>query len=170
MATAEQLRAEFTSYMDQQGVKYRVTNDEDNIVRLSFAGRDSKGGGADTTIFVDFDENGDDAGSVHFVAHKFASCTMQNYPTVLVKLNEFNARFRWVKFYVIEDGGKGYLTADSDAMLVAGAAAFECVASCFRMSDIVEDAIVELGDLIEPDDGKDELRAMLAALRHMLGE
>lgn len=170
MATAEDLRKEFTSFMDQEGIKYQVTNQEDNIVRLAFAGRESKGGGADTAIFVDFDEQGDEADSVHFVAHKFAKCSLADFPQVLVRINDYNARFRWVKFYVRREDDVAYLFADSDAVLVPGATALECVQCSFRMSDIVEDVIVDLGDLVEAADDKEHLRAMLAALQAMLGE
>jgi hypothetical protein len=170
MATAEELRSEFTTFMDKEGIKYQVINQEDNIVRIAFAGRESKGGGADTAIFVDFDEEGDDADSVHFVANRFAKCTLENYPQVLVKVNDYNARYRWVKFYVRREGDVAYLYSDSDATLIPGASALECVSTVFRMSDIVEDVILDLGDLVEADDGKEHLRAMLAALQEMLGE
>ena len=156
--------------MDQEDIVYEVVNREDNIVRLAFGGRDRKGGGADTTIYVDFDEHGDEADSVHFVAQKFAKCTLENFPQVLVKVNDYNTRYRWVKFFVRREDDAAYLYADSDAVLIPGASALECVECSFRMSDIVENVIIDLGDLVEADDGKERLRAMMAALQRMLEE
>lgn len=170
MATAEDLRNEFTSFMDREGIVYQVTSEENNVVRMSFSGSDSKGGGAHTTIWVDFDENDNNSQSVHFAAERFARCTPENLPVVIMKVNDYNMHYRWVKFFVRRDGDNIYLCADSDAMLIPGAAAIECVGSVFRMSDIVEDVILDLGDLVEPDDGKDQLRAMIAALQSMLDE
>lgn len=171
MATAEDLRKEFTSFMDQEDIVYEVVNREDNIVRLAFGGRGFKtGGGADTEIFVDFDEDGDTADSVHFIARKFAKCKLGDYPQVLVKINDYNKRYRWCKFWLMKEGDCGYLVADFDAHLVPGASALECVQLSFTMSTIVEDVIIDLGDLVEPDGGKEHLRAMLEMLQRMLEE
>lgn len=171
MATAEELRSEFTSFMDKEDIAYQVVNREDNIVRLAFGGRSFKtGGGADTEIFVDFDEDGDTADSVHFVARKFAKCKLEAYPQVLVKINDYNRRYRWCKFWLMKDDEYGYLVADFDAHLVPGASALECVKLSFTLSSIVEDVILDLGDLVEPDGGRAHLEAMLAMLQRMLEE
>ena len=61
MATAESLRQEFMRHMDSRGIKYTVFQEEDNIVYLAF------GGDKETFVLVDFDEDGNDAESVHFV-------------------------------------------------------------------------------------------------------
>jgi hypothetical protein len=108
MATAEEFRKEFTSFMDKEGILYDVVNSEDNIVRLAFGERSFKtGGGAKTEIFVDFDEDGDTADSVHFLARKFATCSLENYPKVLVKLNEYNKKYCWCKFWMAQEDDHG---------------------------------------------------------------
>lgn len=170
MATAEDLRAEFTAFMREKGIKYSIHDEADNIVKLSFAGRSSKGGkGADTDIFVDFDEDGDEADTVHFVAWEFASCTQENFAEVLVKLNGYNRRFRWVKFWMKKTPNGGTITADMDAMLIPGSSANEVAHSAFRMSDIVEDVILDLGDLVITEGNSPSMDEILALLK-MLAE
>ena len=169
MATAADLRNEMTTYMDQNGIKYRVVDEGDNIVRLSFAARESlPGGGASTQILVDFDEKDNEADAVHFVCYKFAQCSLDRMAEVLLKLNGYNTKYRWVKFYVRPEETTAYLYADTDARLVPGAAAKECVTTCFLMSDIVEEAIVDLGDLVQTGDEEDETRRKAFALLQQL--
>ena len=155
MATAEELRTEFTNYMDKEGFVYQVINSSDNIVRIGFEGRESKGGGAQTVIFVDFDEEGDSAESAHFVAPDFARCPQSAYAVVLIKLNEYNSRYRWVKFHASNDDDDGdvRLHCDGDAVLSSGTVGAECLQIVIRMSNIVEDVILDLGDLVVPDGG-----------------
>ena len=166
MATAEDLRAEFTAFMREKGIKYSIHDEADNIVRLQFGGRSFKdGGGADTDIFVDFDENDDEARMVHFAAFEFASCTEENYAQVLVKLNEYNRRYRWVKFWMKKTDNGGVLTADEDEMLIPGQSADEVTHTAFRMSDIVEDVILDLGDLVVTDGNSPSMDEILALLK-----
>ena len=171
MATAEDLRAEFTAFMDKNGIKYTVFDSADNIVRLQFAARSSKtGGGVNTSVFVDFDEDGDEARLVHFVANQFAHCKEENYAQVLVKLNEYNTRFRWVKFWVKKTDNGGVITADEDEMLIPGQSADEVTYTAFRMSDIVEDVILDLGDLVTPSTATPSMDELLELLKRLTGE
>ncbi len=169
MATAEELRTEFTAFMREQGIKYSIHDEADNIVKLQFAGRSSKGGGADTTVFVDFDEEGNSAESVHFVSWEFASCAEEKFAEVLVKINGYNRRFRWVKFWMKQTDNGGVISCDADAILIPGSSAEEVTQMAFRMSDIVEDAILDLGDLVVTDGDSPSMDEILALLK-MLAE
>ena len=166
MATAEDLRAEFCAFMRDNNVKYTIHDEADNIVKLEFAARPSKGKGADTTVLVDFDEKGDNADSVHFVAWEFASCTQANYAQVLVKLNDYNRKYRWCKFWMKQtDNGGGVITADADAKLVPGSSGLEVTGLAFTVSDIVEDAIIDLGDLVDAGGAGPSMDDILALLK-----
>lgn len=165
MATAEELRTEFTAFMREQGIKYSIHNEADNIVKLKFAPTSSKsGGGARVAVFVDFDED-DDARMVHFVVPEFGFCTEENYAQVLVKLNEYNRRYRWVKFWMKKTNSGGLLTADEDEMLIPGQSADEVTHTAFRMADIVEDVILDLGKLIASEGDGPTMEEVLAVLQ-----
>lgn len=172
MSVGSDLRNEFTSYLDQSGFRYMVVSENDNIVLLGFSGR----GGFDTRIYVDFDESVDAHGiaCVHFVAQDFAKCADENVAAVIVKLNEFNRRFRWTKFWL--DQSDNTISADGDAMIFSGSTGRECLDYVIHVSEIVQLAYEDLGDLIIKDaDGSDEpdpaeLLAMLEALRSMIGD
>ena len=167
MSTAEDLRAEFTAYMRENDVKYTIQDEADNIVKLAFGATKSKdNGGARTEILVDFDEEGDKADSVHFVAWEFASCTNANFAEVLYKVNGYNRRYRWVKFWVKPTDDGGVLCADGDATVIPGMSAEEITHFAFRMSDIVEDVIVDLGNLVITGDSysKEDILALLQLL------
>ena len=165
MATAEDLRAEFTEFMRANNVKFTIHNEADNIVKLEFAARPSKGKGADTTVLVDFDERGDEADSVHFVAWEFASCTEANYAQVLVKLNDYNRKYRWCKFWMKKTDNGGVITADADAKLVPGSSGLEVTGLAFTVSDIVEDVIIDLGDLVDAGGSGPSMDDILALLK-----
>lgn len=148
MATAEELRKEFTDLMDQEDVAYTIFNTEDNIVSMAFV----NGDGPTTTLHVDFDEDGDNSDSVHFVAHRVAKCSKEKIPAVILKVNDVNKRFRWCKFHVDIDDDFGWIDVYSDAQVYPGTVGIECVECAFRMASIIEDAIEMLGDLVEESD------------------
>ncbi|MDO5106648.1 MAG: hypothetical protein Q4D39_00085 [Coriobacteriaceae bacterium] len=176
MGKPEELFKEMCAYFDSEGIKYLVMNEEDNLVRLMFAGREWKdGGGVDTKLFVDFDEMAEQDGSVtvHFASIDIARCTDNNIAEALVRINALNKGYRWVKFWFDERNNS--FNADADAIVFEGTVGKECTHYAFRMSSIVEDALLEMKDIFTPVDdsdlpSKDELLAMLEALRSMLDE
>ena len=169
MGKPEELFKEMCSYFDSEGIKYLVLNEEDNLVRLLFSGRSWKdGGGLDTKLFVDFDEQAEQDGSVtvHFASIDIAKCSDDNVPEALVRINALNKGYRWVKFWF--DPNNNSFNADADAIVFPGTVGKECTHYAFRMSGIVEDALLEMKDIFTPS--KDELLAMLETLRSMLEE
>ena len=176
MASAPQLRDEFTAYLDTRGYRYQVVDQANNVVHLGFSSQSSS---FVTDIFVDFDEEPDAEGiaCVHFKAERFARCSDENVASVIVRLNDLNAQFRWVKFWL--DKRNNYLNADADAMIFEGSVGSECWRFVIHVSNIVEKGFIELGSLVKDnlaDDGgnggpsQSELLAMLEALRGMLGQ
>ena len=155
MATAESLRKEFMDYMDSKGVKYSVFSEDDNIVHLSF------GGEKDTFVLADFDEAGNDASSVHFVSQNFAKAEKQNIPAALVRINDINKSYRWVKFYIAEDGA---ISADADADVFPGTVGEECTRAVFRMSTILEEALDRLEGVAKVDEETMQMLRIMAVL------
>jgi hypothetical protein len=178
MASAPQLRDEFTAYLDTRGYRYQVVDQANNVVHLGFSSQSSS---FVTDIFVDFDEEPDAEGiaCVHFKAERFARCSDENVASVIVRLNDLNAQFRWVKFWL--DKRNNYLNADADAMIFEGTSARECLSYVLHVSQIVLRGYEELGDLVvnvnnggggdgSDDTSPEELMRMIDALKKMLGQ
>ena len=140
---AVSMREAFTRYLDQKDFKYVVIDKEDNIVAMTFGGSRY-----DTFVLTDFDE-GATCDSVHFSSQHFAKCSKDKLPQVIIKLNELNRRFRWVKTWVDEEG---QLTADSDALVSVGTVGPECLQIIIRFSNILEDILEALEGYAEPDE------------------
>ena len=177
MGAPEELFKELQQFFDQDGVKYRVVNEADNLMRLVFSATSSKdGGGVRTTVLIDLDEAQEHDGSctVHFASLSAGKCDEDKIPEAIVRINALNKRYRWVKFWF--DDSDNTINADADAIIFTGTVGKECKQMAFRMSDIVEDALIQLRDIFKTDDGgdggtpsKEELLALLEALRSMVG-
>ena len=140
MATAEQLRAEFQAYLESRGIDYAVVDEADNIVLLAFEG--SK---YDTDVFCDFDEQGDEAESVHIVSQSYAKAFDKT--AALLKINEVNSRFRWVKTYMDEEG---FISSDLDAYVYPGIVGEEVTMLAISTSDIIEEILEHLEGVAIP--------------------
>ena len=171
MATAQELRQEFMQEMDKYGIEYLVASEDDNVVTLRFAAHEAKeGGGVETSILVNFDEQDNNAQAVHFAMQQFASCDTKNILAVLMKINEFNRDYRWCKVWIEQSGGRDWLTAESDAWITPGSAGNECIMMCVTVADIVEDIILALGDLVVPNSEAHELHSALTKVRDSIEE
>lgn len=158
MATAESLRQEFMRYMDSKDIKYTVFDEEDNIVYLAF------GGDKETFVLVDFDEDGNNADSAHFLSSNFAKAEKATIPLALVRLNEINRQYRWVKFYMSDEGE---ISADCDAVLSPGSVGPECVQISMRMSNIIEDAIDKLAGAAEINEEAKRMLDIIALMKRL---
>ena len=173
MPTAEQLRQECLEYFDAQGIKYEIYDEGNNVVRLGFsASAEKPGGGVETAIFADFDEDGDNSSTIHFTTARCAECPKENIPQMLVALNEANKKYRWSKFWLdITEKEGAWFVAATDAMIFPGTVGEECARAIFTLSSITEDVLVELRDLLKLDDDKEaELRAMYERLKELFGD
>ena len=158
MATAEDLRREFMNHMDAKGIKYTVFDEDDNIVYLAF------GGDKETFVLVDFDEEGNNASSVHFLSQNFAKADRPNIPAALVKLNEINKSYRWVKFYMSDEGE---ISADCDAVIQPGSVGPECLEITIRMSNIIEGALDKLAGVAEINKEAKQMLDIVALMKRM---
>ena len=159
MATAEQLRHEFERFMDSHDVKYTVIDEADNILALLFGGTT-----ADTHVIVDFDEMGGLADGVNFRSEAFAKCNVSN-SSIYPKLNQLNRDYRWVKFWVSDEGD---ISATSDAVVYLGSVGEECMQVAIRMSQIIEQAIGSLGNSVTVNDDTISAIRMMALFSQLL--
>ena len=155
MATAEQLRHEFERFMDSNGIKYTLLDEGDNVIALQFGGDT-----ADTHVLVDFDEAGGQADGVNFKSESFAKCN-GSVSSIYPKLNNLNKHYRWVKFWVNDDNT---IWATCDAVVFPGSVGQECAQIAFRMSNIIEQAIKELGSSVTVNE---EINSMLSMMSFM---
>lgn len=158
--TAAQMRQAFERHMDSEGIKYTVLDEDDSIVYLAFGGSRYE-----TFVLVDFDEDMP-CTSAHFNSPGFAKILPGKNAEVLVKLNQINKRFRWVKFWADDDGT---LTADCDAVLDIDSVGKECLEVSIRLSNIIENALDELKGIAELDADKKMQLSLVAALKKMGG-
>lgn len=173
MSLYKDLFTKLTEFFTDQGVKYRVVSESDNIVELLFAGRAHKdGGGIDTKVIVDFDEQdvGDGTVTVHLASLSCGKIKDENVPEAIVRINGLNRSFRWVKFWF--DDRDNTLNGDADAIVAPESVGPELLHYIIVMSNIVEDALIEMKDIVDPDGGMpmptlDELEALLELLRGM---
>lgn len=157
MATTKQLYNEFKAFMDKVGIRYREFDRDDNIIYLSFGGEHA------TYVLVDFDEvEGDGAGAVHFVSQGFAKCMKKDLAAALIAVNQLNARFRWVKFFINEDGE---ISCSEDALVDIGSVGNECANIAFNMSEIIGKALEVLADIAIPNEEAGRVLAMIAAMK-----
>ena len=159
MATAEQLRHEFESFMKSKGINYTVIDESDNVIAMLFRGNDN-----DTHVVVDFDENGGEADGVHFFSERFAKCK-GSISSALPVINKLNRDYRWVTFFVDDEGA---ISATSDAIVYPGSVGPECVQCVFRMSGIIERALDELKSVAEIDLEAHHMLSMITLLRGRL--
>lgn len=155
MATAEQLRREFERFMDSNGIKYTLIDESDNLLALQFAGDT-----ADTHVLIDFDEDGGQADGVNFKSEAFAKCN-GSVSNIYPKLNSLNKQYRWVKFWVNDDGA---IWANCDAVVFPGSVGEECAQIAFRMSRIIEEAIKDLGSSVTVNDEVSNMLRMMSFL------
>jgi hypothetical protein len=59
----------------------------------------------------------------------------------------------------------GVITADADAKLVPGSSGLEVTGLAFTVSDIVEDVIIDLGDLVDVGGSGPSMDDILALLK-----
>ena len=123
-------KEEFIAFMNEHGIKY--TDLDERAVRLAFASDVVPQG---VTMLVIFDS--DNRNAVHFMASGFAKVPENKFGAVLMAVNEANAKFRWVKFY-INDGMN--IMAEDDAILDMTSVGSEVANLAFRLSDIVDEA------------------------------
>lgn len=130
MASAEDIKRLFIKTLDGQDVKYDDVSDSDTqVVRVGWHTKayDSLG------IYFFFDEDGT---SAHIQATIPISIPEDRLPNMLMAINSANRSYRWIDFYLDEDGD---VTGEMDAVLDTATAGDELFELMIRFVDICND-------------------------------
>lgn len=119
----------FIQYMEREGIKY--SDVDENVVRVSYNGDNLK----TIPVYVFFDKEDDP-----FVCYKcweIAKFPEEKRAAGILVCNALNKKYRWVKFYVDDDGD---LIAEMDALVDEETGGLECLSSVQRIVGIVDEA------------------------------
>ena len=124
-------------YFNEQGLNFDHVDQFDNpMIVVPFGGGDYSY--THMLVHLIFDEDGE---SGHILTSPIGNVPVEKTAKMLLELNEFNRKFRWVKFYLDDDND---VVADGDVLFDeqnAGAACFEMV---MRTASIIDDAYPEI--------------------------
>lgn len=121
-------KALYMRYMQENDIKFTELNED--VVRVSYIGDNF----SSIVIYVIF--QGEDT-DVQFRCEDIAKVNPNKVNEAIVACNKLNAEYRWVKFYVREDGE---LRAEMDAVIDAQTVGEECSIGVQRMVRIVDEA------------------------------
>lgn len=122
-------KSAFLREMDRQGIRY--SDDGEFRVSVSYSGDNTNS----IKINVIFDKDGE--GLVALRCWSFGSIPSGKRGTILEGCNKLNTEYRWVKFYVDNDGD---LSVGMDAVVDIDSVGKECVQLVKRMVSIYDDA------------------------------
>ena len=122
-------KSNYLRYMDKHGIKYADKNDR--IVSVTYNGDNLN----KIPVLVIFDEDGD--GIVQLDCWEIAKFKDDKRAAGMIASNELNAKYRWVKFYVDDDGD---MRAQIDAYVDYDTVGEECSKLVQRMVSIIDKA------------------------------
>ena len=120
-------KQDFMRYMDAQGVKY--TDTAEFRVRVAYTGENLKS----IPVYVTFDSDGDNL--VQFHCWEIANFK-DKLSDGIFACNFLNAKYRWGKFYIDDDGD---VVCSTDAYLGADCGS-ECLSLVHRVVNITDQA------------------------------
>lgn len=143
MATATQLREAFAKELRNEGMKFELLSEEENIVVVPV-----KANGVKFIVFVDFDEDGDDADTVNFVEPSIARVVdAAKIPEIIVKLNQINGDYRFAKCYL--NDARDRVACDYNLIVDEHNAGPVCLRALRIVVSCASRYIDELGDLVK---------------------
>lgn len=126
----------FIQALDQRGTKYttRTMDNGKDLVKVVYRGENADS----ITVNLVFNADCEDV-----AVRSFSICKIPEtkIPAIMLKLNDLNARFRWLKFYMDSDNE---ITAEMDAVITPVTAGPVCVELMLRSVNIIDDAYPEL--------------------------
>lgn len=120
----------FVEFLKGENLKFRDI--DERAVTLSW---DSKTVASGLTVVVIFDK--DNHNGVHFMCKNFCSVPDDKLIDLFAICNACNKQYRWVKFYVDDEGD---VTAEDDAVLDMANVGQECIELVARIVRIVGEA------------------------------
>ena len=118
----------FMRFMDCNNIKY--TDVKENVVRVVYTGDNLK----TIPIYVFFDADGE--GLVTLRCWEIANFKDRNKGHALIACNTLNKQYRWVKFYLDDDGD---IVAQIDAYIDEETCGSECTNLVKRMVNIIDE-------------------------------
>ena len=119
----------FMSELERRGIKYTDVNE--NRVSISYSGDNTN----EIKINVIFDKDGDNL--VALRCWSFGKVPANKRSAVIEACNSLNAQYRWVKFYIDDDGD---VCTSLDAVVDISTVGAECKQLVSRMVDIYDKA------------------------------
>lgn len=120
----------FIDFMELTGAPFSVKEMDDGSVVVS-----CRNSGTKSDINVIF--SGDDDGKHVGFRTVFDHCPKDRYPAAMVACNALNNQYRWLKFYLDDDGD---IMVEDDAIVFEDSAAAECFELIARTVSILEEA------------------------------
>lgn len=143
MATATQLREAFVKELRREGMKFELLSEEEDIVVIPVKTR-----GVKFIVFVDFDEDGDEADTVNFVEPSIARVVdAAKIPEIIVKLNQVNSDYRFAKCYL--NDARDRVACDYNLIVDERYAGPVCMRALRIVVSCASRYIEELGDLVK---------------------
>lgn len=143
MATATQLRKAFVSELVRKDMKFDLLSEEENIVVVPM-----KADGVKLVIFVDFDEDGDEADTVNFIVPSIARVVDRSkLREIIVKLNQINCDYRFAKCYLNDERTK--VACDYNLIVDEHNAGPVCMNVLHLVVASAVRYVEELGDLVK---------------------
>ena len=118
----------FANHMNSEGVKF--SEEKENVIKVVYTGDNLDS----IPVYVFFDKDGDPL--VTFKCWNIINFK-SNREAAINACNEMNAKFRWIKFYIDDDGD---IIAEMDAMIDDATCGKECLYLVRRAVSIIDDA------------------------------
>ncbi len=120
------------SFLEEKNIRfdyYERTEKRNEAVKVTYSGDNADS----ITVIFFFDENGKSVNVKSFTIAKIPSNKLMD---VYVTLNEINAEYRWIKFYVDPDNE---ITASGDVLVDPSTAGPECHEILIRYVNIIDE-------------------------------
>ncbi len=119
------------AYFDSIGLKYGLEGDNREVISSGFGGMSNL---SSIRILLIFDAEGQ---TMHLIAPQIVKVPADKIDAMYKTVNELNHKFRWVKFYIDNDGD---VMVDADCILDMDTCGQECLEIMQRTANIANEA------------------------------
>ena len=123
----------YMRYMDQNNIKY--TDVDERVVKVVYSGDNLQS----IIVYVFFDPDGENL--VTFRSWDIANFKESQVPAGIRVCNDLNKQYRWVKFFIADDGD---ITAQIDAVVDEMTCGEECAHLVRRVVSIVDQSYPDI--------------------------
>jgi hypothetical protein len=119
------------AYFDSIGLKYGLEGDNREVISSGFGGMSNL---SSIRILLIFDAEGQ---TMHLIAPQIVKVPQEKVGAMYKTVNALNQKFRWVKFYIDNDGD---VMVDADCILDMDSCGQECLEIMQRTASIANEA------------------------------